>query len=296
VASTTAQLRASAQSRLRWELLVGLVRKDLKIKYKDSTLGFAWSMLNPLVIMGVYYFVFVIALGSGITDFVVYLMSGLLAWNFFNGAVMTAVGSVSGNANLVKKVRFSLPVLPLSSVGFAFVHYVLQMTVFVVALLIAGYTKFLGPQLVLVLPAFAVLITFAIALSLLVSALNVRYRDVQHILEVAMLAWFWLTPIVYQAGQVARAVHHKSLLFRAFFLDPMATVVATFQRAIYANTGSATQIARGGAPLTRTMTLAAPGYLWYLEQCGLCLLISIALLLFGIRVFHRLQGDFAEEL
>lgn len=284
MASSTAQVRARAQGRLRWELLSALVRKDLKVKYKDSTLGFAWSLANPLLLLAVYYFVFAVVLRNGVHDFVVYLMSGLLVWNFFANALLFAVGCVVGNANLVRKVRFPLLVLPLSSVGFSLVHFALQLLVLLVILLIAGY-HFIGLQLLLVFPAFVVVMVFTVALSLLVSALNVRYRDVQHILEVAMQAWFWLTPIVYPAGQVAKSLKHNALLYRIYFLDPMSAVVATFQRAIYNKPFSG-----------NLLTLAAPGYSFYLEQLAACLVGSLILLWIGVWVFRRHQGDFAEDL
>lgn len=284
MASSTAQVRATTQNRLRWELLTALVRKDLKVKYKDSTLGFAWSLANPLLLLGVYYFVFAIVLKSGIHDFVVYLMSGLLIWNFFANALMFSVGAVVGNANLVRKVRFPLAVLPLSSVGFSLVHFGLQIVVLLLVLLAAGY-HFIGLQLLLIFPAFAVALVFAVGLAFIVSSLNVRYRDVQHILEVAMQAWFWVTPMVYPAGQVATSLHHNGLLFRLYFLDPMAAVVGTFQRAIYDHPYN-------GALLT----LAAPGYAFYLEQLAACMFGSLLLLWIGVRVFRRFEGDFAEDL
>src|SRR6266536_2109641 len=110
---SAADARAAAQSRVRWELLANLIRKDLKVKYKNSALGFLWSMANPLLYLPV-----------------------------FDG-------------------------------------------------------DFIGPQLVLILPALAVVIVFTVGTALLASALNVRFRDVEHLLEIALLAWFWLTPIVY---------------------------------------------------------------------------------------------------
>src|SRR4029453_2989464 len=99
-----ADTRAAAQSRIRLELLANLVRKDLKVKYKSSALGFAWSLANPVLYLAV--FTLVSSLFGGIPSFPVYFMSGLLVWNFFNLATLTATGSVVGNANLVKKVPF----------------------------------------------------------------------------------------------------------------------------------------------------------------------------------------------
>src|SRR4030095_2135696 len=107
-----ADTRAAAQSRIRLELLANLVRKDLKVKYKSSALGFAWSLANPVLYLAV--FTLVSSLFGGIPYFPVYFMFGLLVWNFFSLATLTATGSVVGNANLVKKVPFPRMVLPLS--------------------------------------------------------------------------------------------------------------------------------------------------------------------------------------
>src|SRR6266542_2294492 len=126
---SAADLRAASQSRVRLELLAELVRKDLKVKYKNSALGFVWSMANPLLYLAVFSLVFSVFLRNGVQNFAVLFMSGLLVWNFFNLATLSATGAVVGNANLVRKVRFPRVVLPLASVGFAGVHFVLQLAV-----------------------------------------------------------------------------------------------------------------------------------------------------------------------
>jgi len=284
---SAADARASAQSRIRLELLANLGRKDLKVKYKNSTLGFVWSMANPLLYLAVFTLVFQFFLKSGVPKFAVYLMSGLLVWNFFNTATMGATGSVVGSANLVKKVRFPRVVLPLASVGFAGVHFALQMLVFFL-FLIPFYPHAYGPQLWLLLPAVAVAVLFTVGMSLLVSGLNVRYRDVEHLLEIAMLAWFWLTPIVYSVGLVRKHLEARGL-FWLYVANPMTSVVSAMQRAIYRD--PVKQI--GGVP---TQVLAAGGYGFYLKWLGIAALVSAALIAVGLWTFQRLQADFAEEL
>ncbi|WP_370651638.1 ABC transporter permease [Frankia sp. Cj3] len=276
--------RSRAQTRVRWELLRNLIRKDLKVKYKGSTLGFAWSLANPLLLLAVYTLVFQVIMSAGVPRFGVYLMSGLLIWNAFSASVSSASGSVVFNANLVKKVRFPLPVLPLSAVGFALVHFVLQLIVLFVVVAALGYS-FVGLQLFLLLPAFAIAMIFTVGLSMLVSGLNVRYRDTEHLLEVALLAWFWLNPIVYPVGLIHKLLREWTWIY---FLNPMATVVATFQRAIY----------KGPSvnPATGQGILADPGYLFYLEHLAIAGVISLGLLWLGIHVFRRMQADFAEDL
>src|SRR5918994_1349506 len=226
--------RAAAQSRVRLELLTELIRKDLKVKYKNSALGFVWSLANPLLYLAVFTLVFSFFLQGNVPWFAVMFMSGYLIWSFFNSASLDATGAVVGNANLIRKVRFPRVVLPLASVGFAGVHLALQLLVFFL-FLVPFYPDAFGPQLWLVAPALAVAVVFTVAMSLLASALNVRYRDVQHLLEITLLAWFWLTPIVYPVTFVRDQLAEAGLLwmFKFYMANPMTSVVVAAQRAIY---------------------------------------------------------------
>ena len=286
-----ADARAAAQSRVRLELLTELVRKDLKVKYKNSALGFVWSLANPLLYLAVFSLVFGFFLKNNVPWFAVLFMSGFLIWSFFNSATQNATGAVVGNANLVKKVRFPRVVLPLASVGFAGVHLVLQLLVFFLFLVLA-YPDAFGPQLWLLVPALAVTVVFTTAMSLLASSLNVRYRDVQHLLEIVMLAWFWLTPIVYPVTVVRDQLADAGLLwmFKFYMANPMTSVVVAAQRAIYnhpvvtADDGKLVQV------------LPADGYGFYLQWLAVAAAISAVLLVVGLWTFRRLQADFAEEL
>jgi len=282
--TTTSRDRSRAQGRVRWELLVGLVRKDLKVKYQGSVLGFLWSLANPLLLLVVYTFVFQVVLKAGIPQFGFYLLSGLLVWNLFAGAVGTSTGAVVGNAGLVKKVRFPLSVLPLSQVGFALVHFALQLFVLLVVMAVTGHTQFAGPHLLLAVPAIAVAVLFTVAVSFLVAGLNVRYRDTQHVVEVALMAGFWINPIVYSVSLVQKELGD---LYGLYYLNPMAGVVVAMQRAIYAQN----PVLPGGSTV-----LASDSYAFYFEKLGIGALISGALLGLGLWVYHRLSADFAEEL
>src|SRR5215211_8968623 len=248
-----ADARAAAQSRVRLELLTELVRKDLKVKYKNSALGFIWSLANPLLYLAVFTLVFGVFLKNNVPWFAVLFMSGFLIWSFFNSATLDATGAVVGNANLVRKVRFPRVVLPLASVGFAGVHLVLQLLVFFLFLVVL-YRDAFGPQLWLLVPALAVAVVFTVAMSLLASSLNVRFRDVEHLLEVALLAWFWLTPIVYPIALVKERLGE---LFWVYMANPMASVVVAMQRAIYAD---AAPIGKDGVAVP---VLADGGYAFY---------------------------------
>ncbi len=173
------------------ELLVNLVRKDLKVKYKSSVLGFLWSLLNPAMLLLVYYFVFSVLLGSGIPRFPIYLLSGLLVWNLFNVGFITATGSVVGTSGIVNKVWFPREVLPLSAIGAALVHFFLQGLVMIVTLLIFRHPVEWRYLPMLPFALFALLV-FTAALSIFFSAVNVYLRDMQHLVEIALLPWFCL--------------------------------------------------------------------------------------------------------
>jgi ABC-2 type transport system permease protein len=288
---SAADARAAAQSRVRYELLAELVRKDLKVKYKNSALGFIWSLANPLLYLAVFSLVFGFFLKSNVPWFAVLFMSGFLIWSFFNSATQNATGAVVGNANLVRKVRFPRVVLPLASVGFAGVHLVLQLLVFFLFLVLA-YPDAFGPQLWLLVPALAVTVVFTTAMSLLASSLNVRYRDVQHLLEIALLAWFWLTPIVYPVTVVRNELANAGVLwmFKFYMANPMTAVGVAAQRAIYAHpvvTDSQGKLVQ---------VLPADGYGFYLQWLAVAAAISAVLLAVGLWTFRRLQADFAEEL
>ena len=269
------------------ELLVGLVRKELKVKYKNSVLGFMWSMLNPALTLVVFYVVFQLVLRAGIPYFAIYLLSGLLVWNLFSSSLVPATSSVVANASLVNKVAFPREILPLASVGAGLVHFFLQAVVLVGALVLFQY-RISFSYLVLVPFALLVLLVFLSALGILMSAINVYLRDTQHLIELALLAWFWMTPIVYQYRLVAdRLGEHQWVVF----LNPITSVTLTFQRAIYNRIdargpdGNIIHILPDGAPIS-----------WYAARLAIVGAASVVLLLISLTVFARLEGNFAEEL
>lgn len=283
--TASADQRALVQRQVRWELLVGLIRKDLKVKYQGSALGFLWSLANPLMLLVVYTFVFQVVLKNGVPQFGYFLLSGLLVWNLFSGSVSFATDSVVGNAGLVKKVRFPLNVLPLTPVGFNLIHFGLQLVVLLFVMLVTGFTHFLSPALLLVVPAAAVATLFTVALSFLVAALNVRYRDTKHLVEVLLMAGFWLNPIVYSISLVKP--HLQGWREFVYYLNPMAGVVVSMQRALYADD---VRLPSG------EQVLADPGYVYYLETLALGAAVSALVLWLGLSIYRRLAADFAEEL
>lgn len=282
------------------ELVLGMIRKELRVQYKDSRLGFVWSLLNPTVTLGVYFVVFQIILKNNIPRFALYLMAGNLVWNFFASAVPSACGSVVYNANLIKKVAFPREIPALAVVGSNLVQMGYQSLIMVLFLVI--YRR--GPAveyLPLLIPALVAVILLACAFGILFAAVNVRMRDMQHLLTIAIQVWFWATPIVYPYRLIRdRIVHFTSVhghvvavasglypLLILYRLNPITPIVLTFQRALYASTSP-------GRNVHVLPDHAGPW--WYLWQLGLVTAFALLLLALAIRVFGRLEANFAEEL
>jgi ABC-2 type transport system permease protein len=271
------------------ELLVGLIRKELKVKYKDSSLGFLWSMLNPAMYLVVFYVVFQVILGSGIPYFTVFLLSGLLAWNLFSGSLMGATGSVVGNGALVNKVYFPREILPLASVGATLVHFCLQVLVLMAALTVFRYDVDLA-YLSLAPVAVLVLLVLAAGLAVLLAALNVYFRDLQHLMELVMLAWFWMTPIVYPWQLQADQLASRGVSTLVTLVNPITAVIVTLQRGIY---GRASYVNDDGAVV---QVLPDESVLWYLRNLAVVGIGALVLLGIAIHIFGRLESNFAEEL
>ncbi len=270
------------------EVLVNLVRKELKVKYTASVLGAFWSLLNPLVFLAVFSFV-VVVLRQSIPNFAVFLLSGLLAWNFLANSLQAGARSVIDNANLVKKMAFPREILPLSAVGVALFDFVLQSGVLL--LFISLSRGFRLPDLWLYPLAIAALIAFTTAITFWVSALNVRYRDVGHLLSLALLVWFWFTPIVYQGWLVQQRLERIEILgldaWILYLLNPVAVIVLGFQRALY----GVAPPGPGEVPVLPFISLPA-------LTGVLVAVLGVSLLFFVLawRSFFLRSGDFAEEL
>jgi ABC-2 type transport system permease protein len=266
--------------------LWNLVRKELKVKYTASVLGAVWSLLNPVVFLIVFSFVSKV-LGGAVDPYAPFLLAGLLAWNLFNISVLNGAQSVIANANLVKKVYFPREILPLATVGVALVDFVLQSIVFFLFLILWGYGFTLDVWLYPF--AFLDLLLFSVALTMFVSALNVRYRDVQHLIGLALLVWFWLTPIVYPIGRVYDYLSTSTnglakAAWYVYLANPMTWIVNGFQKALF-------------HPSDPALNPLAP---FSATQLGVALSIGALILLMLVylawRLYFSMSGDFAEEL
>ncbi|WJS91750.1 ABC transporter permease [Microbacterium testaceum] len=260
------------------EMLSLLVRRDLKARYKDSTLGFFWSLIRPLIQLAVYFIVMGQFLGAArsIPDFAVYVFAGLSAIGLFTEIVVGGTGSVLTNAGLVKKVYLPREVFPLSSVGSALFNFGIQLIVLVAATLLVAKPP-LHAQLAYAVPAIALIVVYGTAFALLFSAVNVYLRDVQYLVEVITMLLFWASPIVY-SWQMAKTLIPSPTVLDIYTNNPLTLAVLGFQRAFWV----AGDTAEWPGELLLRMTIA--------------LLIGLVLLLVCHRVFIRLQGNFAQEL
>jgi ABC-2 type transport system permease protein len=249
-------------------------------------LGAVWSLLNPVVFLVVFSFVSLV-LGGAVKPYPPFLLAGLLAWNLFNVSVLNGAQSVIANANLVKKVYFPREILPLATVGVALVDFVLQSIVFFLFIILSGYG--FRADIWLYPLAFVDLLLFSVGLTMFVSSLNVRYRDVQHLIGLALLVWFWLTPIVYPIGKVYDylSTSTNSLAMTAWYVylaNPMTWIVIGFQKALFHPSDPTSDPL---APITSA-------------ELGLALSVGAVILLgftyLAWRLYFSMSGDFAEEL
>jgi ABC-2 type transport system permease protein len=272
------------------DLLTNLVRRELKVKYKNSLLGFVWTLLNPLLYLAVFSVVFTLFLPSGAPRYGLLLLSGLLCFNLFSVGLTAATVSITGNGPLVQKVWFPREVLPLAAVGANLITFCFQSIV-----LAAGLVLFRqSPEwsmLWLVIPALMVTLMITTGFGLLLSGLNVYYRDVQHFLELGMLTWFWLTPIVYRYNFVGQALRDRWGVGAEKFamLNPMTPVVVAFQRVVYNPTNFDAEQQQSFSLLLRPTS-------WYLQNLGISFVFGLVILYVGLRVFTRLEANLGEEL
>ncbi len=274
------------------ELLVYLVRTEIKVKYKNSVLGLVWSMIAPAMTLAIYFVVFQIVLGNKQPNFVIFLFAGLLLWNLFSLGVLTGTGTVVNNAGIVKKVSFPREILALASVGSACVFFFFQVIVMVIFMVVLHTTPDWSYVPVLLL-ALLTGIVLASAIGVLLSAINVYLRDTQHLVEVILTAWFWACPIVYAyQANIGNKLGPKGLTW-VYFLNPMVPLVLSFQRCIYAHP---TTYAWVNGTYTTFHVLPTKGMIWYVALDLGVLAIAAVLFLVALAVFGRLEGNFAEEL
>ena len=263
----------------RREMLALFIRRDLKSRYKDSALGFVWTLIRPLTQLFIYYVVMGKFLGAerGIPDFAVYVFTGLTLYGLFGEIISSSTASIVGNSGLIKKVYMPRELFPLASVGSALFNFGIQMIILIGATLVQGIFP-LSWELLYAIPSILVVLVFGTAFGLLLSAVNVYLRDIQYLVEVVLLVLLWGSPIVYAWDQAARVLKGTWLL-EIYTDNPITLAVLGFQRAIWVHGDEAV-----GYPDNLLLRLVIA----FVIGCGLLVVFQ--------RVFSRLQGNFAQEL
>jgi ABC-2 type transport system permease protein len=223
-------------------LLAELVRTDFKLRYQGSVLGYAWSLLRPLLLFVILYIVFVrfIKIGNDVPHFPVYLLLGIVIWNFFNEMTMQSLGSVVGRGDLIRKIRIPRWIIVLSSSISALINLFLNLLVVIVFLFI-NHVDLLKSTLWLPLILVEVYI-FALGLSLFLAAAYVKYRDMNYIWEVVLQAGFYLTPILYPLTRITNHTLQKIIM-----LNPMAQSIQDARYSVVTHqTRTTHQVFNGG--------------------------------------------------
>lgn len=245
-------------------MLVSMVQRELRSRYKGSFLGFLWTFVNPLLQLAVYSLVFPYVLRIQQDNYPMFLFVALLPWIFFTSSVQNATGSVVGGANLVTKIHFPRMILPLSAVGTNLMNYIYSLVIVIPALLITGV------HLTWNLLWFPIILfiefLFAFGLALALSALNVKFRDVAHIVGIIVFCWFYITPIVFPMTVFPDFI--KDIIS----LNPMVGIIEGF-RSIFLY---------GTSPNLNTLLYS--------------FIISIIVLFLGYFIFKKYEKTFAEDL
>ena len=222
--SATAQVRPPIVS-LSWlagyrELLLTMLRRELRVKYKGSALGIVWSYLYPLAMMGVYTLVFSVLLRAvSIPHYSLYVLIGLAAWSFFQAAVQLGTSSIVSNANLIRNVWFPRELIPLAIVlAQAFSTVIMFAVLIPVDLLIVPHA---ARTVLLVIPFLLGLLLLATGLSWILATANVFFRDIEHLVGVLFLPWFFLTPVLYSLDTVPGAASHGTIIHVLRYANPV---------------------------------------------------------------------------
>jgi ABC-2 type transport system permease protein len=255
-------------------LLAELVRTDFKLRYQGSVLGYAWSLLRPLLLFVILYVVFVkfLKLGDDIPHYPVYLLLGIVLWNFFTELTSQSLGSIVGRGDLIRKIKIPRWMIVLSSSISALINLGLNLVVIAVFMVLNHVRP--GPGMLLLPLIILQIYIFAAGLALFLSAAFVKYRDVSYIWEVILQAGFYITPIIYPLSKITSITLQKLIL-----LNPM---------------GQAVQDARYVLVTDKTLTIAQvfDGGWYRLIPYAVTLLIFVG----GLLYFRKESKFFAENI
>ena len=246
-------------------MIRNLVKRDIRGRYKGSALGFFWNIIMPLIQIIVYIVVFTQIFKPSIDHYALYLTTGMIVWIWFSDAITESAGTMVLNSDMIKKIYFPRSVLPISVILSRTVTFLITVVILFAIMLVTGYG--LGWSAFYLPVAMLIMMVFMLGLSLTLSAINAYFRDVQYIVTALMMAWIWMTPIMYVRDQFDSALVNIVLS-----LNPLTYLFEMFQSILFWKC------------LPDPVTLAV------------CIGLAAGFLILGILVFRHLEKDFAEVL
>ncbi len=246
------------------EMIRNLVRKDLRGRYKGSVLGFFWTILNPILQLVVYTFLFSLVLRTGIDKYYLFLFVALVPWLFFSSCLVGGSGIILAQKDLIKKVYFPMEVLPIVHVSSNFINMLLSFMVIFVVVFISGNP--INSSIIYLPIVMIVEYILCLGISFITSAITVYFRDMEQILGILGMAWMYMTPIMYSVDMVPKEFNF------IFELNPMSPIILAYRSIMY----------YGQAP---EITVLVQG-----------LMLGLAVLVIGFALFKKLKKRFVEEL
>ena len=214
------------------ELTTTLLRRELRVKYKGSSLGILWSYVYPLAMVAVYTLVFSVLWHAvkGIPHYPLFVLVGIAVWTFFQSAVQLSAGSIVANAHLIRNVRFPREVIPAATVLSQAVASIVMFCVLVPVSLIVVPES--AKTVLLTVPIFIALVLLTLGIGWLAATATVFYRDVEHLLAVLFLPWFFLTPVLYSLDTLPRAANHPWVIHLLRYGNPVTPYIEAFRGAL----------------------------------------------------------------
>ncbi len=279
--SRTSWIEYLREALARRYLLKMLVKRELKARYKNSILGVLWNLLNPLFMMLVYTMVFtVLRPGSNVRIFYIFILVALVPWNFLSGSLLSGASAIINDSALVKKVAFPRILLPTAIVVSNLVNFFFAFAILLLFLFISGIGLTVYALWIPVIVFIQFM--FVLGLVLILSSLNVFYRDVGMILNVAVMAWFFLTPVLYPFEDFQESASLAGITFDAArimrWLNPMASIIDGYRTVLWGTVSSEGPVSMEPLSIVRTF------------------LTALIVLIIGYLTFRRTEPLFAEKL
>lgn len=262
-------------------LLRLIVRKELRVRYRGSVLGMAWSYVKPAVQFAVFYFVMgvFLKLNRNLDYYAIYLFSGIILINFFGEAFGNATRTLVWNAPLIKKIFLPRELFPVSALWVAVVHFFPQLVILVVGAIASGWRPTVLGLGAAVL-GFLIVSALSLGLGMLFGAVNVFFRDAENFVDLLMLVVTWASPVLYPWSAVEEVLTRSPWLLRIYELNPITAAVSLFHYAFW-------------SPIAGS-TAQGPEHLLGVAAVGLT--VALLVLFLGQLTFRRLEGRFAQDL